>query len=222
MLAWFILVFIAILYYFVEFGLVLTYGEQVWTDELSSPTYIVLDFLTCVIFLADIFVCLNCGFLYRGMIILDDIRITRKYFAYNFFIDTLSLIIVVICPASGVYVLNYLKLFLLLKMLRLSDIDDFFLRRFNINRIGKALYVIFKMVVIIFLLSHFLGLIFYAMDYYYLMNDVYPPDCNLFSLFSMLARSFNSLFSNHLTFLPPPVPLHSLLGRQYNNYNFLW
>ena len=34
MLVWFFFVFVAILYYYVEMGLVLTYGNQVWEDEL--------------------------------------------------------------------------------------------------------------------------------------------------------------------------------------------
>lgn len=112
------------------------------------------------------------------MIILDEKRVTARYLAYGFFLDIIALIIVIICPATGVFTLNYLKFWLLFKLIRLSEIDDFYLRRFNINRVGKALYVIFKMIVIIFLLSHLVGLIFYAMDYYYLTSGIYPPSCN--------------------------------------------
>lgn len=71
MLIWYWVVFSAIMYYYVEMGLVLTYGQQVWDDEMSNPALIFINVLAILIFIVDVLVCLNCGYLYRGMVIMD-------------------------------------------------------------------------------------------------------------------------------------------------------
>ena len=159
-------------------GIVLTYGEEAWKAELTTIPVIIWDSLTVIIFLLDIFLCLNCGYLYRGMIITDRKRIVARYLRRSFIIDFISFLIILICPLSQTLWTNWFKLWLGLKLIRISEIDDFYMRRFNIHRKSKAVYVIFKQVVLIFVLSHIVGLIFYAMDYYYLTSGYYPPDRN--------------------------------------------
>ena len=139
---------------------------------MASPGLIVVNALAIIIFFIDIFVMLNCGYLYRGMIIMDSRRISSHYMRYFAIIDFVSLIVVILCPATKYYYLNFAKLWLILKVSRLFQIDDFYLRKLNIHRKSKAIYVIFKLMVIIFLLSHMVGLIFYAMDAY-LCNSGY-------------------------------------------------
>lgn len=88
-------------------------------------------------------------------------------------IDVVSIFIIILCPATRYYYLNFAKLWLILKVGRLFQIDDFYLRKLNIHRKSKAIYVIFKLMVIIFLLSHMVGLIFYAMDDYLCSSGYY-------------------------------------------------
>ena len=123
-----------------------------------------IDVITTLILIIDILICLNCGYLYRGMIIMDYKRITSRYFRTFAVIDIVSVIIVIACPITRSYYINYMKLWLILKVTRLFEIDDFYLRKLNIHRKSKAFYVIFKLMIIIFLLSHLVGLIFYAID----------------------------------------------------------
>jgi hypothetical protein len=59
------------MYFFVEVGLVITYGEIAWIDELNTPFAVVFDIFSILILIADIGVQLNSGYLFRGMIILD-------------------------------------------------------------------------------------------------------------------------------------------------------
>ena len=176
MLFWFFLVFIMILYYYVEMGIVLTYGEPVWEIELQSEVYIIFDTLAVLTLTLDILVCFNCGYLYRGMIVMDRRRIISHYMRRMFLIDLLTVLILIICPSSGYFYLNFAKLILIFKVIRLFQIDDYYLRRLNLHRKSKAVYVIFKLMVIIFLLSHAVGLIFYAMDAYFLYTGYYEPD----------------------------------------------
>lgn len=90
--------------------------------------------------------------------------------------DVIAAIILITVPTSHSYYLNYAKLFLVFKLLRLSEIDDFFMRKLYIDRVLKTIYVIFKLIVIVFLLSHIVGLVFYALDYYFLTTGYYAPD----------------------------------------------
>lgn len=180
MLIWYWFIFAAIMYYYVEMGLVLTYGQQVWDDEMSNPFLIAVNVIAILIFFIDIFVVLNCGYLYRGMIIMDSKRIASHFTRYYAIIDVVSLIIVILCPATKYYYLNFAKLWLIFKVGRLFQIDDFYLRKLNIHRKSKAIYVIFKLMVIIFLLSHMVGLIFYAMDAYLCNSGIYETQCTLF------------------------------------------
>lgn len=173
MLIWFVFVLLAILYYYVEMGFVLSFGSQVWEDELNSPLCITMDVLTGVIFILDIGVCFNCGYLYRGMVIMDRKRITSHYTRTYLIFDIVSVLVVFACPISSYYSLNYSKFWLLLKIGRLFQIDDFYLRKLNIHRRSKAAYVIFKLMVIIFLLSHLIGLIFYVIDRYLCASGQY-------------------------------------------------
>lgn len=145
---------------------------------MNGAIFIFADVFTIAIFFIDIVICLNCGYLYRGMIIMDHKRITSNYLRKHALIDIISLIIVIICPTIKNYKLNYLKFWLLLKVIRLFQMDDFYLRKLNIYRKSKAIYVVFKLMVIIYLLSHMVGLIFYAIDNY-LCNvlQYYPQSC---------------------------------------------
>ena len=106
----------------------------------------------------------------------DRPRIFSNYVRSFFLIDFLTVIILFLCPITKYFYLNYAKLILLSKVIRLFQIDDFYLRRLNLHRKSKALYVIFKLMIIIFLLSHLVGLIFYAMDSYFYVTGYYEPD----------------------------------------------
>jgi hypothetical protein len=107
---------------------------------------------------------LNSGYLFRGMIIQERERVIGRYLHNYFLIDFITVLIYIVVYSSGNYYLNYFKLWIILKFIRISQIDDYYERRLNIHRLRKTIYVIFKQIVIIFLLSHIIGLIFYAMD----------------------------------------------------------
>lgn len=177
MLFWYSLVFLSIMYYYIEMGFVLTFGKPVWENELTTPVWIIVDTITCCILVADILVCLQCGYLYRGMVVMDPKRITNRYYRTYLSTDVAAAVIVILCPATRIFVLNYAKLWLILKLGRLSEMDDYYLRRFNIHRKTKAIYVIFKLMIIIFLLSHVVGLIFYVIDYQLCASGYYEHQC---------------------------------------------
>ena len=175
-LLWFLFVFGAIMYYIVEIGLVLTYWQPAWDAEIHSVGVQIADALTVFIFILDIPMSLNCGYLFRGMIVRERKRIVARYLRKSFIIDIVWIIIIMICPLSEVIWLNWFKLWIVFKLMRLWEIDAYYMRKLNIYRVAKAFYVIFKMIILIFILSHIVGLWFYAMDYYFLSSGYYSPD----------------------------------------------
>ncbi len=76
LLVWYFFVFLAIVYSYVEMGLILTYGQAAWTsiNRTSTPT-IVTHCLATAIFTIDVYVQMSTGYIYRGVIITDKARV---------------------------------------------------------------------------------------------------------------------------------------------------
>ncbi len=151
----------------------------------------------------DIVVQLNCGFLYRGMIILDRKRIVSSYLRTYFIWDFMEIMVFLIAYIGQLYEFNYLKLILFIKIFRISDCDDCYVRKLNIHRGLKTIYVIFKLVVIILVLSHVVGFIFFAMDNYFIHYGYYPPDCTY--IFIIVCWLVSSLARNDIYLLDWPI-----------------
>lgn len=95
-----------------------------------------------------------------------------------FIFDFAYVILLIVCLGSGSFSANNGKYICLTKVVRLFEIDDYFLRRFNVKRIKKTIYTILKLVVIIIILSHAIGVLFYVLDYYIYVNGIFEPACN--------------------------------------------
>ena len=65
---WYILLFFAILYYYVEFWLVLFYSGA-WEGELTTPTALTFSIIFLLVLIVDIAVQLNTGFITKGITI---------------------------------------------------------------------------------------------------------------------------------------------------------
>ena len=69
MMYWYVIVFVAIMYNYFEFGIVLAY-EGAWESELTTPGALTFSCFTIFVLFVDILAQLNTGYLKRGMIIL--------------------------------------------------------------------------------------------------------------------------------------------------------
>lgn len=130
-----------------------------------------------LVLVGDMGVQLNTGFLKRGMIITDRKRVVRHYLRNYFVWDMIFNMILILCLLTGSKYLNYGKYLWVFKLIRMSEMDDYFLRSFNIHRGFKTIYVILKLIIIILILSHMVGIIFYIMDLYFLQSGYYEPSC---------------------------------------------
>ena len=128
----------------------------------------------------DIIVQFRAGYLNRGMIILERERVIARYLRVRFFLDLLMVLLITLGIALDTFVMNYLKIVIILSFRRILEIDQFYLRSLSLHRKSKTAYVIFKQIVIIFVLSHIEGVIFYWIDFAMLKSSMCldNPDCN--------------------------------------------
>jgi len=107
---------------------------------------------------------LNTGYLNRGVIVMEKKRAISRYLHYYFLFDLILVIFIAVALISQYFYLNYFKLMVVFKFVRMFEIDDIFMRKLAIHLNGKVTYVIIKQIITIFNLSHTIGLIFYLID----------------------------------------------------------
>lgn len=138
------------------------------------PTYL-WNWFALIVFIVDIFLMLNKGYFSEGILIMDRKRILSNYLKYHFLIDSLTVLILFLCLVTKSYALNWAKLWLILKLYSLSKIDQIYQRKLQVHRLRKTIYVIARLLLIVLLLSHVMGLFFYSLDYYIYINGIYAP-----------------------------------------------
>ena len=79
--------------------------------------------------------------------------------------DVIITIVLTIGVSITPFAINYVKIIVILKYSRIIEFDHLFLRRLTIHRRLKVTYVLFQQVVIIFVLSHIIGVIYYWIDF---------------------------------------------------------
>lgn len=165
LMLWYSVVFVGIIYYFSETTIILTYGEVAWQAALSSPAFITLNVFFILVFIGDIYVQFNTGYITNSAIILDRARVTYRYTHYYFYFDVLVVVIFTISVIIRVLNFNYAKLIIFYKFMRLFEFNVIYLRKLATNVVARTAFEISKQFVTIFVLSHIIGLIFYVIDF---------------------------------------------------------
>lgn len=129
-----------------------------------------------LVFIGDIYVQLNSGYITKGAIILDRYRVVNRYLHYTLYFDLVLIAVLFSAIVSQVYALNYAKLFVVLKFLRMFEFDELILRKLSTDVAIHTTYVISKQLVTIYLLSHTIGIIFYLIDFALLSNPICSPN----------------------------------------------
>lgn len=126
----------------------------------------------------DIGVQLRTGFLYRGVIVTDRARVVNRYLHYYIVLDVVLVVILVATLISESYAMNYVKLVVVFKFIRMFELNELYMRRLAVSRKGKVLFVIGKQIITIFILAHIIGLIFYIIDFGLVNSPVCQPAAN--------------------------------------------
>lgn len=193
------MVFWAILYFFLEVGILLTFGEPLWQEYKQSSTMLTTNIIFLTILILDMIVQFRTGYLSRGMIVLERERVIAHYLRFHFIIDAIVLIVLAVGVAIYDFGINYVKCIVIVKFIRIYEFDQLYLRRLAVSRVLKMFYVIWQQVVIIFVLSHIIGVIYYWIDFALIESTCQPPneDRTPIAYFSLLALLLHSLLPHH-------------------------
>jgi hypothetical protein len=71
--------------------------------------------------------------------------------------------------------LNYVKMIFYFKITSLYRIDAIFTRIIVFYLKWNVVYIIFKQILIVLMITHYLGIVFFAIDYYVYSNNLYGP-----------------------------------------------
>lgn len=156
----------------------MTFGATLWGEEMQFTLTYTLSWIFLGVYVADIIITLNMGYYVDGILILDRKRIISRYAKTFFFIDIPVILIIFFSITIKAFRINYAKFYLLLKLIQLNNIDYIIQRKLQIYRTLKAIYLILRILWIVMWISNIMGLIFYVMDYYILMNGIYASECN--------------------------------------------
>lgn len=149
---------------------------MVWQAELNAWWSYLFNFFAFLVLIADIVVSLNRGYYNQGILVLDRKKIYHHYLRYHSWIDILGLIVVMMCFFSGNFTLNYFKVLFLLKLYNLYLIDVTFQRVLQFHRTRSTIYLVSRLVLLMVMSCHYLGGIFYAIDYYVYSTNYYGPN----------------------------------------------
>lgn len=121
LLMWHGVIIFIILYYYFEVGLLLGYGEPVWKDILNYLIPVNIVFIICLTF--DGVLSLLKAYYFKGLLIKNHRLIAKKYIPIYLIIDVVAIISITIPFATTYFVLNWIKLFFLPKVITLYAID---------------------------------------------------------------------------------------------------
>jgi len=90
-----------------------------------------------------------------------------RYLHYYFYYDVIVILILLAALISQNYYLNFAKLLVIFKFLRMLEMDELVMRKLSMSTRIKArtIYIILKQFLTIFILSHTIGIFFYMIDY---------------------------------------------------------
>lgn len=143
----------------------MVYGTPAWHEDQTSPAIIALNVIFLIIFIADIYVQLNTGYITNSAVILDRRRVRQRYTHYYIYLDILQIIIFFCSIVARNLGLMYAKLVIVLKFMRMFEFDEIIIRKFSTDVALKTIYIISKQLVTVFVLSHTIGILFYLFDY---------------------------------------------------------
>ena len=178
LIAWIFLMFVVNTYYFYEATIILTFGNSVWNGQMHLKGTVAINWIFLIVYLCDMVINLNSGYYVDGILILDRKRILSRYIKSLMIVDLLAILVIFLTLVMSSFEVSYAKMFLLIKLFGMKSLDYIIQRKLQIHRYWKAAYLICRILWIVMLISNFIGLIFYSIDYYILTNGIYQPDCN--------------------------------------------
>jgi hypothetical protein len=148
----------------------------VWRVEKSSGAMLGLNVFFLLVLYGDIVVQFAAGYVCNGVLVVERERVVARYLRYGLAGDLVVAVVESVAVGSDGYAINYFKVVVVFKFFRMFQMDEYYLRAFDLNRGVKTVYVIGKQAITIFVLAHTIGIIFYWIDYTLVMGSFCEDD----------------------------------------------
>ena len=112
---------------------------------------------------------------------MNKLKIVGNYLKLYFLIDFVGVLVVTTCFFSGSVAFNYIKILFFFKTTVLNRIDVLFQKMLIFYLKWNMGYLILRQIVIVILSTHYLGIIFFAVDHYVYSTNYYGPNTPLLS-----------------------------------------
>lgn len=166
--------FLGVIFYLLEIGLLLAFGQDFWEDELQY--LIVINVIFFVLFACDILLCPLKSYYHNGIMIVNRGAIFKRYVRWRIYTDSLALLGLVIPYLGKLSTLNVFKVFFFLKIPSALTIDKELLIQVRSKSRSNHVYAIARLVFIALLWAHYLGIFFFVIDLAIYNSNYYGPN----------------------------------------------
>lgn len=108
-----------------------------------------------------------------GVVVTNRFKVIDRYLHYYIFFDIGVIAVLMLAVGTGHYSLNYFKLIIVIKVVRVLEINWLVQRMLVTKKLTKVLYVIVRQIGSTLLFAHCIGVMFYAID----SSQVDTPAC---------------------------------------------
>lgn len=121
LLCWDVVIVVTVIFYIMEMGFLMGFGESFWEDELNTILSIHIIIIICLCF--DVLLSPCKAFYQDGLLIKDSVAILRRYISFEGPLDFLTIISIIIPLATQDLSTNWIKIIWILKLYTVSRIN---------------------------------------------------------------------------------------------------
>lgn len=182
-MCWQFLMLIVLWFHLFEIPLVIFFGEVVYTSEFDNDWSLGFNYFTIVALVFDSLIKLNTAYYREGLVVLSRRKIVRRYFRLSFWLDVISLAVLIVYIALDSYKFAYLKLLFYLKCYDIWHYDNQIQKGIELNVVLLSIYRLFRVIIIFVIYSHWMACGFFYIDYYLYNNNPFYYNNNYLWLY---------------------------------------
>ena len=163
-----------IAFYFLEIGLLIAFPNRFWQHDLNHLMPLQVCFI--LILAADVLISPLKAYYDCGLLITNPHLTLRRYTRACIWIDLAGIVVVIVPLATGNLNANYGKALWFLKVYTAFLINNEYERMTQLHLTLNTCYLIFKIFVVFYWFSHFIGVGFYRVSLWVYQNNYYGPN----------------------------------------------
>jgi hypothetical protein len=171
---WLGLLTVIIIYYIIEVGLLLGFGNSFWSDEYS--TLLGLQIFFVVVLTVDILISPLKAFYSEGLLVKNVGLIIAQYTAFEVYLDLLGVIAIALPLIIKDVESNWIKVLWFLKLYSMSRINEEFQRMTQLYIVRNTAFLVIKLVIYSVFYAHFMGILFYLVSLALYNRNYYGPN----------------------------------------------